>query len=107
VTDEGRPEGRPAEGRPAETPEELAALDEILFELTAPHTQQEIADRLRIANQRVSEIEARALETLRQILEDEGKADWRGALLEPRGSEIADAGMTRTHIRDRSSTGNK
>lgn len=94
-------------GSPAETPEEVAALADLVFAMSAPHTQQEIADHLGIANQRVSEIEARALETLRQILEDEGKGDWRGALLEPRGSEIADAGMTRTHIRDLSSTRGK
>jgi hypothetical protein len=95
------------EGRPAETPDEIAALDELLFELTAPHTLQEIADRLGCSDVWAGKIETRALAKLRRAMTREGKEDWRGALLEPRGSEIADAGMTRTHIRDRSSTGNK
>lgn len=57
------------------TPDEAAALEEIVWELTAPHTQEEIADRLGISQQRVDRLEKRALSKLRALISDDWKPD--------------------------------
>lgn len=81
------------------TPNEEAALEELVWELTAPHSAEEIADRLGIDRSTVWRIESSALEKMRNRLQAEGK-DWSGPLQEPREST---AGRARTHIRDKNS----
>ncbi len=81
------------------TPAEEAALDELVWELTAPHSAEEIANRLGVDRTTVWRIEAGALEKMRKRLQDEGK-DWSGPLHEPRDSL---SGRARTHIRDKNS----
>jgi RNA polymerase sigma factor (sigma-70 family) len=51
---------------------EAAALKEIEFELTKPHTQEEIAAFLGVSQKTVSVIEARALKKLKELAD----ADW-------------------------------
>jgi DNA-directed RNA polymerase sigma subunit (sigma70/sigma32) len=54
------------------TPNEEAALEELIWELTAPHTQEEIAARLGMRRELVSDIEQRALRKLRKLLKQRG-----------------------------------
>lgn len=63
------------------TPNEEAALAELVFELSAPHTLEEIAEHLGISLRHVSRIEARALAKLRGLLE--AHEDWGDGLSEP------------------------
>ncbi len=49
------------------TPDEEAALAELVWEMTKPHSQGEIAKHLGIAQQRVSEIEQSAMAKLRAL----------------------------------------
>ncbi len=60
------------------TPNEAAALEEIVWELTAPHTLEEIAERLGTTHWTVLRIEQRALETMRSFVDD----DWQDGLRE-------------------------
>ncbi len=62
---------------------EQLALSDLVFELTAPHTQQEISEHLGISQQRVSRLEKRALRKMRATLEAEGK-EWSGPLFDAR-----------------------
>ncbi len=57
------------------TPDEAAALEELEWELTAPHTQEEIAERLGISQQRVDKLEKRALRKLRDLIDEDWKPD--------------------------------
>lgn len=61
------------------TPNEAMALDELEWELAAPHTLEEIATHLGCSLRHVSRIEARALKKLRDRAPDE----WRAGLREP------------------------
>lgn len=62
------------------TPDEAAALDELVWELSAPHTLEAIAERLGRDRYYVMRVEARALKKLRRLLEEQGLEDWRGGL---------------------------
>ena len=61
------------------TEKESAALEELVWELTAPHTLDDIAERLGVSRRTVSRIEAGALEKLREFA-NEG---WSGGLRDP------------------------
>ncbi len=61
------------------TPNEEAALEELVWELTAPHTPQEIASRLGITDRSVLRIEERALAKLRRL----AVSDWEDGLKDP------------------------
>lgn len=61
------------------TADEAAALEELLFELSAPHTQEEIAERLGLERYEVARIERRALAKMRELIAD----GWKGPLREP------------------------
>lgn len=61
------------------TRDEAAALEEIVFELTAPHTLEEIAHRIGYTVRGVQFIEQRALAKLRSLIAEE----WAGSLDEP------------------------
>jgi DNA-directed RNA polymerase sigma subunit (sigma70/sigma32) len=50
------------------TRDEEAALAELEFHFTSPHTQEEIAEFLGYTQQRVSQIEARALAKLKALI---------------------------------------
>ena len=60
------------------TPNEEAALEELIWELSTPHTLQEIAARLGCRFQLVSQIEHRALRKMRESLKAKGtcETDW-------------------------------
>lgn len=78
------------------TPNEAAALAELEWELSAPHTLEEIAQHLGCSLRHVSRIERRALEKLRANASDE----FRGSTREPaalgrRVGEFPSNGMTR------------
>lgn len=64
------------------TAEEQAALRELEFELTKPHTLEEIADFLGMPLVTVFDIEKRALGKMRKRLVREGKESWQGPLSE-------------------------
>jgi DNA-directed RNA polymerase sigma subunit (sigma70/sigma32) len=57
------------------TANEESALEELVWELTAPHTQEEISNRLGISQQRVDKLEKRALSKLRALVDDDWKPD--------------------------------
>jgi hypothetical protein len=57
----------------------VAALAEIEWEISSPHTSEEISMRLGLDLRSVKRIEARALEKLRQHT----SSRWRGSLREP------------------------
>lgn len=61
------------------TANEAAALEELEWELSAPHTQEEIAARLRLSRGRIAQIEAAALEKLRAFADP----DWLSGVREP------------------------
>jgi hypothetical protein len=58
------------------SPAEEAALAELEFNLSAPHTLQAIAKQLGMPFQQVAAIEKRALKKLREII----NPDWQGPL---------------------------
>lgn len=62
------------------TPNEAAALEELVWELSAPHTQEAIADRLGMSQQGIAVVEKRALVKLRRLMS--GSA-WEDGLKEP------------------------
>ncbi len=62
------------------TENEEAALEEIMWELTSPHTQEEIAARLGVTSRTIRRIETRALAKLRELIEGKG---WEEGLKEP------------------------
>ncbi len=69
------------EGPP--TPEE-AALEELEWELSAPHSLEEIAARLGLSHaSAVMRIEEQALAKMAAILRSEGKGEWEEGLQEP------------------------
>ncbi len=75
------------------TPNEEAALAELEWELSSPHTLEEIAAHLGIRQRNVEKTEARALRKLRGLLEAKG-IDRQGSFLrEPTalGRRIGDA----------------
>ncbi len=55
------------------TKKEQAALEELVWELSAPHTLEEIAERLGCSIENVWKIEKRALGKLRAMTSE----DWR------------------------------
>ncbi len=55
------------------TSDEEAALEDIVWEMTKPHTQEAIAARLGVSQQRVDKIEKRAMAKLRGLVGE----DWR------------------------------
>lgn len=57
-------------------PNEKAAMEELMWELSAPHSLQAIADRLGMSEKLVHQIEKRALKKLRVMLGEE----WSGPL---------------------------
>ncbi len=61
------------------TENERAALDELVFELSAPHTLESIADHLGMSRFAVARVEQRALRKLRALAGE----DWGGGLTEP------------------------
>jgi DNA-binding XRE family transcriptional regulator len=61
------------------TKNEKAALREILFEMTKPHTQEEIADHLGVSRRTVNRIEEGAMAKLRTLAVE----DWKDGLEEP------------------------
>ncbi len=79
------------------TPAEEAALAELVWELSAPHSAEAIAEHIGCDRTTVWRIELAALNKMRERLQAEGK-DWSGPLKEPREST---AGRARTHIRDK------
>ncbi len=62
------------------TPNEEAALEELIWEMTAPHTQEEIAARLGLTARTVRRIEAKTLKKLRGLAEGRG---WEEGLKDP------------------------
>lgn len=62
------------------TPNERAALAELEFELSAPHTLEEIATHLGVSVRHVTRIESRALDKMRSLIES---GDWEEGLQEP------------------------
>ena len=50
------------------TPDEEAALAELVFHMSGPHTVSAIAKQLGISHQLVSQIEKRALAKMRKLL---------------------------------------
>lgn len=60
------------------TPAEAAAIADLEWELTAPHTLEEIADHLGCNEKTVRRIEDRALDKLRSLLPD----GWEEAALQ-------------------------
>jgi DNA-directed RNA polymerase sigma subunit (sigma70/sigma32) len=50
-------------------------LDELIWEMTKPHTQEEIAKRLGVSQKTVHKIEARALKKLRELTSEDWKED--------------------------------
>ncbi len=63
------------------TPDEEAALAELVWELSAPHTLEEIAEHLGMSRRTVSRIEAQAFKKLRGLLAE--GPDWQEGLKEP------------------------
>ncbi len=61
------------------TPNEEKALADLVFELSSPHTPEEIAERIGCTARHVRRIEARALLKLRA----EMPAGWDASLIEP------------------------
>lgn len=82
------------------TPDEDAALEELIWEMSGPHSNEEIADRLKCSRQTVWRIEQEALAKMLRVLKREGKESWRGALREPRPTP---EGRQPRRIRDKSS----
>ena len=84
------------------TPDEEAALEELIWELTAPHTVEEIGKRLGCRHQLVSQIQKRALKKLRALLEENGitepDADEPAVLHLGSGDEPLSNGMTRKKL---------
>ncbi len=64
------------------TPDEEAALEELIWEMTKPHTQDEIAERLGVSQPTIHRIEQGALEKLRALVSD----DWESGLREDLGA---------------------
>lgn len=60
------------------TSDEQAALEELEWELSGPHTQEEIASRLGVSQKTVCVTEQRALRKLRAMLDP----DWQGPNVE-------------------------
>jgi hypothetical protein len=91
------------------TANEEAALEELVWEMTAPHTQEEIAARLGIASRTVRRIEVRALAKLRDLVGE----DWEDPDSPPAGpsgcsvfdSAIGADGRRRSRIPDRNGIG--
>ena len=67
------------------TPNEAAALAELEWELSAPHTLAAIAQHLGCSLRHVSRIEARALEKMRALAPE----SFQGGLSEPRATHRA------------------
>ncbi len=66
------------------TADEEAALEELEWELSAPHSLEAIAERLGFSHASVAmRIEERALAKMAAVLRAEGKVDWEGGLQEP------------------------
>ncbi len=93
------------------TPNEDAALEELVWEMTAPHTPQEIAARLGITDRSVRRIEERALAKLAVMAAGGG---WEEGLREPphgpSGCSVLDSavgadGRRRHRITDRNGRG--
>lgn len=61
------------------TADEEAALGELLFEVSAPHTLEEIAEHMGLSRFAVARIEDRALDKLRAAMTE----GWEPALREP------------------------
>lgn len=61
---------------PPLTKNEKAALEELIWEMTKPHTQEEIAKRLGVSQKTVHKIESRALKKLRELTSE----DWQDGL---------------------------
>jgi len=61
------------------TPNEAAALAELEWELSAPHTLEEIAEHLGISRFAAARIEKRALAKMRAAMPD----GWEGRVREP------------------------
>ncbi len=80
------------------TENEKKALADLMWELSSPHSSEEIAEHLGCSRKHVWEVEKRALGKLKAMLIAEGKGDWATGLREPRGGE---QGRIRTHIRDK------
>lgn len=68
---------------PSLTPNEQAALEELVWEMSKPHTLEDIATRLGVPLVTVFDIEKRALRKMRKRLIREGKSEWQGPLVEP------------------------
>ncbi len=75
------PEPEPVDFLGAKTEQEHAALEELVWELTAPHTEEEIAGRLGIEARSVRRIQVRALKNLRHFARRGG---WESGLSDPR-----------------------
>ncbi len=55
------------------TPNEEAALNDLVWELSAPHTLEAIAERLGKSRRTVRRIEARALAKLRSLMSEDDR----------------------------------
>lgn len=80
------------------TEAEAKALAELEWELSAPHSAEEIAAHLGCSRKHVWEVEKRALGKLKALLIAEGKGDWASGLSEPRDGG---QGRIRTYIKDK------
>ncbi len=87
---------------PPRTEEEELALEELVWEMTAPHTLEDIAEWLNVSRRTVKRIEDRAMAKLRGLV----STDWESGLSEPTVLQKklyecgATDGRTRSHIKD-------